>query len=139
MVQINAHLAFNGRCEEAFHLYAECLGGEVAYMLHYRDSPALAANPELADKVIHATLVIGSSKLTGADLPAASYKTPAGTSLQLNIDDPEQVRRIYATLSEGATIHLPLQPVFWAELFAVLIDRFGTPWEINCTAPGKVN
>jgi PhnB protein len=139
MIQVNPHLAFNGHCEEAFRLYAECLEGEITFMLPYRDSPALAASPGLADKIVHATLTIGGSKLTGADVAPTSYKPSTGTTIQLNIDDLEKIRRVYAILSEGATVHLPLQAVFWTELFAVLTDRFGTPWEINYTAPHKAH
>jgi PhnB protein len=27
---------------------------------------------------------------------------------------------------------MELQPTFWAERFGMLVDRFGTPWMINC-------
>jgi PhnB protein len=28
-------------------------------------------------------------------------------------------------------VHMPLQKMFWAEAFGMLVDRFGTPWMIN--------
>jgi PhnB protein len=30
---------------------------------------------------------------------------------------------------------MPLQQTFWAARFGMLIDRFGTPWMINCGQP----
>ena len=39
-MRLNTHLSFNGRCEEAFKLYEECLGGEITLMLTYGDSPS---------------------------------------------------------------------------------------------------
>jgi PhnB protein len=30
---------------------------------------------------------------------------------------------------------MPLQETFWAYRFAVLVDRFGMPWAINCEKP----
>jgi PhnB protein len=28
---------------------------------------------------------------------------------------------------------VPLEKTFWADAYAVLTDRFGAPWEINCS------
>jgi PhnB protein len=30
---------------------------------------------------------------------------------------------------------MPLQETFWALRFAMLSDKFGTPWMINCEKP----
>jgi PhnB protein len=27
---------------------------------------------------------------------------------------------------------MPIQQTFWAQRFGMLVDRFGTPWMINC-------
>jgi PhnB protein len=27
---------------------------------------------------------------------------------------------------------MPIQETFWAQRFGMLVDRFGTPWMINC-------
>ena len=34
-MQMNAYLSFRGDCEEAFTLYAECLGGKVGEIFRY--------------------------------------------------------------------------------------------------------
>ena len=102
-------------------------------LLTYGASPLAATYPELADKVVHATLMLGENRLTGVDLAPALYREPQGFTLQLHLTDVTDAQRIYNTLSPGGTIKLPLQKTFWAELFAVFTDRFGTPWEINCS------
>ena len=46
---------------------------------------------------------------------------------------PEQnadAERIYALLSEGGEVFMPLQETFFATRFAQLRDRFGTSWMI---------
>lgn len=131
-MRFNAHLSYNGECKAAFELYKECLGGEITLMMTYGSAPGEASPPELKDKIVHATLKVGDQTLTGADVLPAVYEKPKGFAMQLNIDQPEEARRIYETLSNGADVAMPLQKTFWAEHYAVLTDRFGTPWEINC-------
>ncbi len=131
-MRLITHLSFNGHCEAAFKLYEECLDGEIQFMMTYTASATAFADPTLADKIFHATLRIGDQTITGVDLPSATYKTPQGFALQLNLDDPGEAFRIFSTLAEAGTILLPLQKTMWATHYGLLTDRFGTPWEINC-------
>ena len=130
-MRFNAHISYNGECEAAFAIYKECLGGEITFLMTYGDAPTPSA-PELRDKIVHATLKVGDQTLTGTDVLATAYERPRGFAVQLNLDEPAEARRIYDVLAEGATVAMPLQKTFWAEQYAVLTDRFGTPWEINC-------
>lgn len=134
-MRLITHIVFNGQCEAAFKVYAECLGGEITFLLTYAESPMAASAPDLADKIVHATLKLGDQTLTGVDVSAAAYEAPRGFNLQLNLNDAGDAQRIFETLAEGGEVRMPLQKTFWAEHFAVLVDRFGVPWEINC-GPG---
>lgn len=131
-MRFNAHISFNGECKAAFEFYRDCFGGEITLMVRYDSVPNVATDPELRDKILHATLKIGDQTLTGADVLAKAYERPTGFAMQMNIDDPQEARRICELLAAGATIAMPLQKTFWAANYAVLTDRFGTPWEINC-------
>jgi PhnB protein len=46
-----------------------------------------------------------------------------------------QAKRIFNALAEKGTVRMPFQETFWANRFAMLVDRFGTPWMINCFLP----
>ena len=37
---------------------------------------------------------------------------------------------------DGGTVRLAIAKTFWAERFAMLTDRFGIPWIINCATAG---
>jgi len=58
-----------------------------------------------------------------------------GFSVTLGIADPADAERIFQALAQGGTVRMPIQPTFWAQRFGMLVDRFGTPWMINCEQP----
>ena len=35
----------------------------------------------------------------------------------------------------GRKINMPIQETFWAHRFGMLVDRYGTPWMVNCEKP----
>ena len=46
-----------------------------------------------------------------------------------------EARRVFDALAHGGMVILPLQPSFFAELFGMVVDRFGAPWGIRGGAP----
>ncbi len=132
-MHINPYLNFSGSCEEAFTFYAKALGGKIAVMMTFQDSPMAQQMPEAwRKKIMHARLVAGDAVLMGSDAPPDRYKTPQGFSVSLNVTTAAEADRIWSALSEGATIIMPIQKTFWALRFGMLNDRFGIPWMINC-------
>jgi PhnB protein len=135
-MQTNPYLLFNGQCKEAFQLYERVLGGKVVTMLTHAESPmAEKTDPGWRDKILHATMMVGATVLMASDAPPGYYERPAGFSVSLSLKEPAEAQRIFKALSEGGTVKMPLQKTFWAEAFAMLVDRFGTPWMINCEQP----
>ena len=130
-MEMNTQLVFPGNCEAAFKVYEQCLGAQITFLLTYGDSPLASTYPDLQDKILRATLRLANTTLSGTDASPVSYTPPHGFNLQLNLHRDEDVQRIFNTLSDGGTVHVPLQKTFWAERYAVLTDRFGIPWKIN--------
>lgn len=132
-MQFNAYLSFNGNCEEAFKFYAQCFGGKIEAMIPHEGTPA-ADNvpPEWRSKIIHARLSIGDAVLMGGDVPPGSYNIPKGFSVNISFKDVAEAERIFQSLAQDGSVHMPLQQTFWAIRFGMLRDRFGTPWMINC-------
>ena len=48
------------------------------------------------------------------------------------VDSTAEAERIFATLAHGGKVQMPLAERFFAARFGSLVDRFGTPWMINC-------
>ena len=87
---------------------------------------------EWREKIIHARMVIGNELLMASDAPPDHYDRPQGFSVNLNVNDETEAKRVYDELSANGKITMPLAPTFWAKLFAMFVDRFGTPRMINC-------
>ena len=132
-MKFTPYLSFNGQCEEAFKFYESCFHGTIAFMMKYGDSPMAAQTPEeLKNRVMHVTLHVGPLMLQGADAPPQFFSKPQGFSISVELDDVAEAERIYAELSKGGDVKMALQQTFWALRFAMVIDRFGQPWMINC-------
>lgn len=132
-MQCNPYLIFNGNCREAFKLYEKVLGGKIIAMMTFGETPA-AEHTEAAfkDKIIHARLAFGNNVLMASDSPPQHYEPMKGISVTLNLDTPDEAERIFSAFAEGGQIKMPIQETFWAVRYGMLVDRFGTPWMINC-------
>jgi len=84
------------------------------------------------DKVMHGNLTLGDRELMGADVVPEQYDVPSGFTLSIQLDDTAEAERIFGALSERGRIVMPLEQTFWAARFGMVVDRFGTPWTINC-------
>jgi PhnB protein len=135
---IVTYLSFDGKCEEAFKHYASVLGGEIQAMMRYSDAPAEAGvprSPGSADRIMHARLKVGDRFLMGGDAPPQFASKPQGFCVSIQIDDPAEAERVFHALAQGGTTQMPIAPTFWASRFGMCIDKFGTPWMVNCEKP----
>lgn len=132
-MQINPYLVFNGDCEAAFTFYARCLRTELVMLQRFGDTPGCDDMPaSYKDKIMHVRLQAGDQALMGSDNhPDHPYGGIKGCSIALSVDEAEEAERIFAELSQGGNVTMPMQEMFWAKRFGMLTDRFGVPWMIN--------
>jgi PhnB protein len=132
-MQMNPYLTFNGQCEAAFKFYEKTLGAKIEAVLTHDGTPmAKLVPPEWGKKIIHARLKVGDLVLMGSDAPPDHYQKPQGFSVNLGVKDAGEVERMFHALAENGTVEMHLQQTFWAARFGMVVDRFGTPWMINC-------
>jgi PhnB protein len=135
-MKLNAYLNFNGKCEEAFKFYERVLGGKVQFMVRYDEMPEGSGaphSPETAKHIMHVSLNIGDDILMGSDAPEPYFKKAQGMSVNIGVTAVDEAESLFAALSEGAeSVMMPLSETSWAKRFAMFVDRFGTPWMINC-------
>jgi PhnB protein len=132
-MKANPFLSFNGNCAEAMAFYRSSLGGGTLHLKIHRDSPMAAqAVPEMLDKVMHAHLESNGVTLMAADIPSEHYTVPTPmVQVHLEIESDARAEEVFAALSEGATIFMPLQQTFWTSRFGMLKDKYGVPWMIS--------
>jgi PhnB protein len=133
-VQVNPYLNFNGQCAEAFRFYERVLGGKIEVMMTHGESPIAGEVPvEWRDRVLHARLAVGDQVLMASDSPPEMYQKPQGLYVSLQVEQSADAQRIFQALVENGTVTMPFEKTFWAAGgFGMLVDRFGTPWMINC-------
>jgi PhnB protein len=135
-MKLNPYLSFDGQCEAALRFYEKCLGGKIAMMMTWGESPMGAKMPpDWGKKIIHATFELDGQAFGAADSPPGYYRPPQGFSMTLNIAAPAEAERIFKLLSENGALQMPLAETFWALRFGMCADQFGTPWMINCGKP----
>jgi PhnB protein len=104
--------------------------------MKFRDSPMGAQMSESEkDMVVHARFTAGDTTLMGSDATGGRYNKPKGFAVSINVDTAEEAERIFACISEGGEIGMPIQETFWAVRFGMVTDRFGAHWMVNCEKP----
>ena len=133
-MQANVYLMFKGNCEEAFQFYAKVTGAKIAMMMPHKGSPAEAQTPaEWQNKILHASLTIGNTRIMASDAPPGrQYKENGGFCVSLSVDTPEDAERIFNAFADGGSVGMPMAETFFALKFGMVNDRFGTPWMVVC-------
>ena len=133
-MKINPYLIFNGDCNAAFTFYAQSLPGQIEAMLTFGETPAGEHVPkDLHNLIIHTRLAVGDQAIMGSDTtPDRPVDAMSGCSISLNVDSIAEAERVFAALSEGGSVQMPLDATFWAARFGMLVDRFGVSWMVNC-------
>lgn len=130
-MKLHTYLNYGGNCQQAFRFYEEHLGGHITMMLTHAQQPNSGATPpEWKDSIMYARMELGETELMGSDVPSDRFQPMRSAYLSLTVDSSEEAERIYALLSEGGQIFMPMEETFFAFRFAMLRDRFGTSWMI---------
>jgi PhnB protein len=128
-MQLHTYLNYGGNCEEAFRFYEQHLGGKITLLMRHGEQPSPGnVPPEWNGKVLHARMNLGGTELLGADIPAERFQPIRSAYLSLTVDSVGEAERVYALLSDGGQIFMPIEETFFANRFAMLRDKFGTSW-----------
>ena len=143
-MQVQPYLFFEGRCEEALKFYESAIGARITALMRFKDAPPEpqqasqegcgpgAADPE---KIMHANLQIGDSQIMASDGMSSGTAAFKGISLSINASSDAEADRIFAALSQGGQVQMPMGATFFASRFGVLADKFGVSWMIIVPLP----
>lgn len=143
MSRVSTYLNFPRCTEEAFKFYQSVFGGEfVGGINRMGEVPEQEGQPPIADRdknlVMHIALpILGGHMLMGTDAPESmGFKVNVGNNMYINLepDTKAETDRLFKKLSEGGTVGMPLQDMFWGDYFGSCTDKFGLQWMFNCSA-----
>lgn len=136
MATINPYLNFNGQAEEAFNFYRSVFGGEFIFLQRMKEIPGGNKLPESEKELIlHIALPVGKGNiLMGSDtLESQGNTVTVGNNfhIALSTDSEEETDKLFAALSDGGKITMPVAKMFWGDYFGMCTDRFGIQWMVS--------
>ena len=131
---IQPYLMFEGRCEEAIEFYKKALGAEVTMLMRYKESPDPTPPgmipPGSENKVMHSSLRIGESIVMASDGGCGGKPTFQGITLSISARDAAEADRLFAALSDGGQVRMPIGKTFFSPRFGMVADKFGVGWMV---------
>jgi PhnB protein len=135
-MRLNTFLNFGGNCEAAFRFYEEHLGGAIVMLMRRSEMPDQGDTwPGWEQTIQYAIMNIGETQLMGSDVPPARFQPMRSVYLSLTVESAAEAERIWALLSDGGQIYMPMEETFFATRFGQLRDKFGTSWMILAPKP----
>jgi len=135
-MNISPYLNFPGNTEEAMTFYAKALRGNLTEVHRFGTMPGSEDMPEaLKNRVMHVGLDLpGGGRLMASDtIEGMGPPHVAGTNMSISINPESRAEadRVFAALSEGGNVAMPLADQFWGEYYGHFTDRFGIQWMVN--------
>ena len=136
MAQINPYINFNGNAEEAFNFYKSVFGGEFAMIMRFKDmaSPEPPFSENEANKIMHIALPIGKNILMANDVPESMGKVNENenrSKISVSAESKEEADKIFAGLSAGGNIEMPIADSPWGSYFGMFRDKYGIEWTVD--------
>lgn len=127
------YLILQGKADEAIEFYRGALRATPEALIRFgdMDGSCPVARRQL---VMHCVLRFGSALIMLSDGPGEGALPPTGiVSVALDLDDAEELRRIFEALAASGTVIEGIIDAPWGGLFGALRDRYGVSWMFNCT------
>jgi PhnB protein len=130
-MEVQPYLFFKGRTEEALEFYKKAVGAEVKMLMRWKDSPDKSMSPPVSpDQVMHAQFQVGHSTIMASDGDGSGKPGFEGFSLTIAAKDAAEADKLFAALSDGGQVRMPMTKTFFSPRFGMLADKFGVGWMI---------
>jgi predicted 3-demethylubiquinone-9 3-methyltransferase (glyoxalase superfamily) len=126
--KITPFLMFSGKAEEAMNFYVSLFDqSEVLSVQRYGPNEAGAEG-----SVMHATFSLNDQQFMCIDSNVKhDFTFTPAVSFYLRCTSVEEIDRLFARLSEGGAVFMPLDAYPFSERFAWVGDRFGVSWQLT--------
>lgn len=134
-MQLIPYIIFKGNCEDALKFYEKAFDGQTGQLMRYADAPPQNQMGMDPQKIMHTQFLKDGNVLFMASDGPIDANDSGMVSLSLNFKDSGSIQSAFASLSDGATITMPLQDTFWGATFGMLQDQYGVKWMFNLDKP----
>jgi PhnB protein len=136
MATINPYINFNGNAEEAFNFYKSVFGGDFMSVVRFKDleSAEFPVPESEANKIMRIVLPIGGNALIANDVPEAMGRVSENenrSKIAVYAESREEADRIFAGLSEGGAVEMPMAESPWGTYYAGFRDKYGIEWTVE--------
>ena len=139
--RVTTYLNFPGKTEEAFNFYKKIFKTEFSGkgIQRFGDIPPGTGHPPVSDNIknmiLHVELpIVGGHVLMATDAPVEmGFTLTHGNNMHICVE-PEtrkETKRLFDALSEGGTITMPLEDMFFGAYFGECTDKYGINWMFN--------
>jgi PhnB protein len=131
-METQPYLFFDGRCEEAIEFYKRALGAKVNMMVRFNQSPDPTMSPSntAGEKIMHAQFNVGDTTILASDGRCTGKPSFQGFALSITVATEAEADRLFAAVSEGGQVQMPLTKTFFSPRFGMAADKFGVSWMI---------
>src|SRR5207244_7829203 len=81
--------------------------------------------PEFVNSLSVARVRVGQTTVMAADGCSAETASFQGFTLSVSVPSEKESNRVFAGLSDGGEVKMPLTKTFWSPRFGMVQDRFG--------------
>ena len=102
-------------------------------LMRFKDAPQEAqagCAPGSENKIMHSCFKLGDQRVMASDGRNQGKPEFRGFSLTLAVKSEAEVDRLFAALSDGGKVEMPLGKTFFSPKFGVLSDKFGVGWMV---------
>lgn len=144
MTTINPYINFNGNAEEAFNFYKSVFGGEFASVVRFKDlaGPEFPIPENEANKIMRIVLPIGGNTLIANDVPESLGPVSENenrSKISVSTESRAEADKIFAGLTVGGAIEMPMDESPWGTYFGMFRDKFGIEWTVEFDPGGSAS
>lgn len=133
MQKITTFLMFDGKAEEAMKLYTSLFKqSEIVSITRYgaTSTPGYEAGAE--GTVQHAIFTLNGQEFMAIDSNMKhEFTFTPSMSLYVRCDTEEEIDAVFAKLSEGGEVLMPLDQYPFSKKFGWVADKFGVSWQLT--------
>ena len=126
--KIKTFLMFDGQCEAAMNFYVSLFrGAAVTGIRRYGQE-----GPGAEGSVMQATFTVAGQTFMCVDSPVKhDFTFTPAMSLFVDCTDEAEIDELFAKLSDGGKILMPLNTYPFSRKFGWLSDKYGVSWQLN--------